>query len=177
MRKEKRVKSEKARLGAKEGRLTGPGTRDIPVEIGDDGGADLTREESQEENETSLMDIPAAQDDVRDSESSQESGRDEQDLFIADEAQVEDARARRASRSRREKRAPPVIDDVVEDDKMKMALNTTYDGFSIYGRILCLVVRRRRVTEGKEFAGGARQAMMEEWIASSQMGEGPMMDD
>lgn len=157
--------------------MTGPGTRDVPFEISDDRGADLIRGESQEESETNLMDIPVAQDDDRDSESSQESGSNEQDLFVADEAHVEDARAREASRSRRGKRAPPVIDDVVEDDKMKMALNTTYDGFSIYGRILCLVVRRRRVTEGKELAGGAGQAMMEEWIASSQMGEGPMMDD
>ena len=171
MRKEKRVKSEKAKLGTKEGRLTGPGTRDVPLEISDDRGADLIRGESQGESETNLMDIPAAQDDDRDSESSQESGSNEQDLFVADEAHSEDARARKASRSRRG------IDDVVEDDKMKMALNTTYDGFSIYGRILCLVVRRRRLTEGKELAGGAGQAMMEEWIASSQMGEGPMMDD
>lgn len=177
MRKEKRVKSEKATLGTKEWRLTGPGTRDIPFEISDDRRADLTRGESQEERETNLMEIPAAQDDDRDIESSQQSGSSEHDLFVADEAQLEDARTRKEFRSRRGRRAPPVIDDIVEDDKMKMALNTTYDGFSIYGRILCLVVRRRKVKESKELAGGAGQAMMEEWIASSQMGEGPMMDD
>jgi len=58
-----------------------------------------------------------------------------------------------------------------------MLLNTTYDGFSIYGRILCLVVKRRGTGKGKELVGGAGQAMMEEWIASTQIAEGQMMDE
>lgn len=177
LRKEKRVKSEKARLGTEERRLTGPGTRDVPVEIGDEGGADLIREESLEEKEINFTDIPTVQDDDRRSESSQDGGGDEQDLFFSDKSQVEDSQAGNASRSLRRKTAPPLIDDVGEDDKKKMALNTTYDGFSIYGRILCLVVKRRGVAEGKGLAGGAGQAMMEEWIASTQMGEGQTMDD
>ncbi|MCJ1262353.1 hypothetical protein MMC22_002223 [Lobaria immixta] len=177
LRKEKRAKKEKPRLGLKEGRLTGSGTRDMPVEIGGDEGAELLREESQEESGLSLTDIPAAQEDGRDRDSSQESGGDEQELFVSDESELEDSRARKPSRSRGRKPTPPVIDDAGEDDKKKMALNTTYDGFSIYGRILCLVVKRRGRAKGKELAGGAGQAMMEEWIASTQMGEGQMLDD
>lgn len=177
LRKEKRVKTEKARLGTEERRLTGPGTRDVPVEIGDDGGADLIREESLEEKEINFTDIPTAQDNDRGRESSQDGGGDEEDLFFSDRSQVEDSQARHASRSLRRKTAPPLINDAGEDDKKKMALNTTYDGFSIYGRILCLVVKRRGGTEGKGLAGGAGQAMMEEWIASTQMGEGQTMDD
>ena len=63
------------------------------------------------------------------------------------------------------------------DDKKKLALRTSYDGFSIYGRILCLVVKRRGNAKGKDLVGGAGQAMMEEWIASTQMGEAQMMDE
>ena len=60
------------------------------------------------------------------------------------------------------------------DDKKKMAMDTTYDGFSIYGRVLCLVVKRKD-KKGKapaNLAGG--QATMENWISSTQM---PPEDD
>lgn len=176
LRKEKRVKSEKPRLGSKEGRLTGPGSRDVPVEIGDDERADMIREESQEEKEISLTDIPAVQDGGRDRQTSQESRGGEEHLFLSDGSRAEDSRARTSSRSPRENTTVPLIDDADQDDK-KVALNTTYDGFSIYGRILCLVVKRRGIAKGKESAGGSGQAMMEEWIASTQLGEGQMMDD
>ena len=46
-----------------------------------------------------------------------------------------------------------------------MALKTTYDGYAIYGRILCLIVKRR----GRA-VGGAGQAVMEEWVRSTQVG-------
>jgi hypothetical protein len=51
------------------------------------------------------------------------------------------------------------------DDK-KMAMNTSYDGFAIYGRVLCLVIKRRETGKGRQ---GAGQVMMEEWITSTQM--------
>lgn len=54
------------------------------------------------------------------------------------------------------------------DDKKKMALDTTYDGFSIYGKALCLIVKKRDV-KGKEKTKPAGQAMMEDWITSTQM--------
>lgn len=53
------------------------------------------------------------------------------------------------------------------DDKKKMAMDVSYEGFSIYGRVLCLVVKRRD-NKGKRSAGGS-QAMMEEWITATQM--------
>lgn len=56
----------------------------------------------------------------------------------------------------------------VTDDKKKMAMDTSYDGFSIYGRVLCLVVKRKdRKAKGVNTPGG--QAMMEDWITSTQM--------
>ena len=59
------------------------------------------------------------------------------------------------------------------DEKKKLGINTSYEGFSIYGRILCLIVKRREITTGKGLtpsrtAAGSGQAMMEDWIASTQ---------
>ena len=55
------------------------------------------------------------------------------------------------------------------DGKKKLGFRTSYAGFAIYGRILCLVVKRKTgggVGKGKEMRGGAGQAMMEEWIGT-----------
>jgi hypothetical protein len=67
----------------------------------------------------------------------------------------------------------------VEDDKKKLALSTTYDGFSIYGRILCLIVKRK----GKKAAQGALGApaggsqMMEHWVSTQVAQEAGLQDD
>ncbi len=53
-----------------------------------------------------------------------------------------------------------------EEGDEKKRLETTYEGFSIYGHVLCLVVKKRD-RKGKGVGGGG-QAMMEEWITSTQ---------
>ncbi|KAI0474020.1 hypothetical protein GGR56DRAFT_676456 [Xylariaceae sp. FL0804] len=77
------------------------------------------------------------------------------------------------------------------DDKKKMAMDITYEGFSIYGRVLCLVVKRRdgigaslagrSGNASAAAAGGAGsgnaakaggQAMMENFILSTQVPAG-----
>lgn len=60
-------------------------------------------------------------------------------------------------------------DELADDDKKKMAMDTTYDGFSIYGRVLCLVVKKRNVAQKQ-----AGQAIMEDWITSTQV---PVLDE
>ena len=81
-------------------------------------------------------------------------------------------------------------DDVegAQDDKKKLAMHISYDGFAIYGRVLCLVVKRRdggpRGGRGvaassasagdRPQAGGSQtrlggQASMENWITSTQV--------
>ena len=62
------------------------------------------------------------------------------------------------------------------DDKKKMDMDVSYEGFAIYGRVLCLVVRKRdnpkkkapsrAATSGVQPAG---QAKMENWITSTQI--------
>ncbi|KAK4203995.1 hypothetical protein QBC40DRAFT_8265 [Triangularia verruculosa] len=83
------------------------------------------------------------------------------------------------SKRRREKAAAQSTDGA--DDKKKMAMDISYEGFAIYGRVLCLVVKRREgggksgsftmPTGGKSQAAGRPrgQAMMENWISSTQL--------
>ncbi|KAM4058530.1 hypothetical protein HRG_006506 [Hirsutella rhossiliensis] len=67
-------------------------------------------------------------------------------------------------------------DDDDDDDKKKMAMDVSYDGFAIYGRVLCLVVKRRdgKAQPARSDARGSKsagqgQARMENWISSTQM--------
>jgi hypothetical protein len=158
----------KKNLQSNSHKLTGD-TNDTPIEVED--GPVILREESEEDG-LNLNDLPEAEDDIEDS------------LFVE-----EDTGPRRSKRSRaptqassspesspgfeplpkrrRDSQAAPGEDE--GDDKKKLTMNTSYDGFSIYGRVLCLVVKRKD-KKGKGpvgLAGG--QAMMEDWITSTQM--------
>ncbi|KAK5992702.1 hypothetical protein PT974_06117 [Cladobotryum mycophilum] len=64
------------------------------------------------------------------------------------------------------------------DSKKKLAMDVSYEGFAIYGRVLCLVVRKREAKSqqtsqsGKDAGGSnklAGQARMENWITSTQI--------
>ena len=81
------------------------------------------------------------------------------------------------------------------DNKKKMLLQTTYDGFSIYGRILCLIVNYKKApprrgnanvnanssSPGSTAAGKkAGQQMLEQWVSSQAVlneGGGDSRDD
>nr|OQO19369.1 hypothetical protein B0A51_13118 [Rachicladosporium sp. CCFEE 5018] len=69
-------------------------------------------------------------------------------------------------------------DDGANDDKKKLALNTSYDGFSIYGRILCLIVKRKgKKTPAHASAPAvAGSQMMENWV-STQAAQETGLDD
>lgn len=59
-----------------------------------------------------------------------------------------------------------------DDDKKKLGLETEYEGFNIYSRILCIVVKRRGVTGRRPGAAPgavAKGKIMEEWISMSQV--------
>jgi hypothetical protein len=55
-----------------------------------------------------------------------------------------------------------------EDDKKKLGFKTTYEGFSIWGWVLCLLVTRKGVPTKKKTENNAGQVLMEEWITSTQ---------
>ncbi|KAH7327021.1 hypothetical protein BKA65DRAFT_61186 [Rhexocercosporidium sp. MPI-PUGE-AT-0058] len=145
-------------------KLTGD-TGDTAIEVDD--GPVIAREESDED--LNLQDLPEA-DEVE----------SEDGLFVPDGR----SKRPRTTTATSQSSSPGVEplpkrrrDDQAEeaaDDKKKMAMDTTYDGFSIYGRVLCLVVKRKD-KKGKapaNLAGG--QATMENWISSTQM---PQEDD
>ncbi|KAE8446331.1 hypothetical protein EG329_012080 [Mollisiaceae sp. DMI_Dod_QoI] len=158
-------------------KLTGA-TNDTAIEVED---APVIRREDSEEEGLNLEDLPAAEEET----SSESDG-----LFVD-----EDAGPRRSKRPRATTNdSPPESSQGFEplpkrrrdgqedisaedegDDKKKMAMDTTYDGFAIYGRVLCLVVKRKD-KKGKGPAGslGNGQATMEQWITSTQM---PPQDD
>lgn len=56
--------------------------------------------------------------------------------------------------------------DPVTDDKKKLGFNTTYDGFNIWGFVLCLLVDRKG---GRSHSDDSHaQALMEEWISTQK---------
>lgn len=59
------------------------------------------------------------------------------------------------------------LDEDWSDDKKKLGFRTTYDGFSIWGWVLCLLVERKGGPKKNVLEGNA-QALMQEWIASTQ---------
>ncbi|KEF62703.1 uncharacterized protein A1O9_00676 [Exophiala aquamarina CBS 119918] len=60
-------------------------------------------------------------------------------------------------------------DAPLDDDKKKLGFKTTYEGFSIWGWVLCLFVERKG-GPGQKNVGteGNTQALMQDWIASTQ---------
>lgn len=169
LRKEKRALGEnKPRLGTTRGKLTGAGTRDVPVEFDQDDDVEIIRGKISETH-PKVLDIPLA----KHSGKSLEPGSvREEGLFVSDGSDEEEPQESRSARRQSHKQgSEPIDSDGGEDDKKKMKLYTTYDGFSIYGRILCLVVKRGGLARGKEPVRGTGQAMMEEWITSTQRSE------
>lgn len=176
--KQKTFRNDGARVKSNADKLTG--TSDVPIEVQDDMAPVVVRVESDEQDEElDLADIPSAEDTTTD-----EMGRGGRDkrrrrssdgLFVSegamDDGGFQTQQTPPSKRKKQEGEHDPTVGqrDDVEDDKKKMAISTSYEGFSIYGRILCLVVKRKGTVRGKQPATGAGQAMMEGWIASTQV--------
>lgn len=69
-----------------------------------------------------------------------------------------------------EPHSPAGAEDEAVDEKKKMGLKTSYEGFSIWGWVLCLIVKRKGGSSrrGNLQSGETGQVLMEEWIASTQ---------
>jgi hypothetical protein len=63
---------------------------------------------------------------------------------------------------------PAADGPVGDEDKKKLGFMTTYDGFSIWGWVLCLLVTRKGGPSKKKTDSTAAQALMEEWIVLTQ---------
>jgi hypothetical protein len=162
MRPSKRRRGRGARLPREQG--ADSAEQDAEVVISDDGEGDREEEEGQ--------------------------GQDGDGLFVGgdEEEDYSDGSAAAAPppAKRRKDAARPAQHEAQQDDKKKLAMDIRYEGFSIYGRVLCLVVKKRAGgltttggnapakagrKAGQSAAPGGGQAVMENWITSTQMPE------
>jgi hypothetical protein len=100
-----------------------------------------------------------------------ESG-DEDDVMPLDRIPSANDEAEDDDRPRKQTRnvgSKPLAEDE-EDDKKKLDFNTSYEGFSIWGWVLCLLVDRKG-GPGKKFSSSDGQVLMAEWITSTQLQE------
>ncbi|CAK7205791.1 hypothetical protein SEUCBS139899_008570 [Sporothrix eucalyptigena] len=130
------------------------------------------------------------QDTLQIEDSDEEGGESDTDSLFVSENEDDPLPA-----SKRTRVAPTEDDDEGGRKKKKLAMDVIYEGFAIYGRVLCLVVKRRggpvrgrngaQTTIQTSAAGGtvraasssasaepakpSGQAAMENWIASTQM--------
>lgn len=81
-----------------------------------------------------------------------------------EEEEEEETRPRKRSRDGRFRQ----LAEEQEDDKKKLGFNTSYEGFSIWGWVLCLLVDRKG-GPGKKVSKTDGQALMAEWITSTQL--------
>ena len=135
------------------------------------------------EDEPALGDIPELTENGR-------RKKDDDPLFVSsvDEGTFQTQRVAPSKRRKATKRQGSRVDRDdeeaeaeadVEDDKKKLALNTTYDGFSIYGRILCLIVKRKgkKATQSALGASVGGSEMMEHWVSTQVAQEAELQDD
>ncbi|KAI9840943.1 MAG: hypothetical protein M1837_001122 [Sclerophora amabilis] len=149
----------------------------------------LREEEDEDENRLALRDIPTAEDDsdAQNSGSSRRSRRRRNDgendegtldaIQSSGDSATSETRGTAPPRKRRRKQVDrneqaeaAGEESDGHDDKKKLSLNTSYDGFRIYGLTLCMVVHRRQdITKEREGGKGnsVGRSMMEGWITST----------
>lgn len=137
--------------------------------------APILREEDDEP--INLDDIP----DISTTEG-KDTGEGEVDtLFVNDSESSEHSFQTYHHNRHRERRAKPnnsgnsEAQGTAPDDKKKLRVRTIYDGFSIYGRILCIMIKRRGGRVSATVASS--QQLMENWISTQAAQEGTMDDD
>jgi hypothetical protein len=181
-----KIFKDKARIQSNSGKLTNwltTGTSDQPVVINEDTADPIVIREEDDDEPINLADIPAAdvpgeqpkrstrprhrRGDREDDPASDHTDSEGSDLFIPEPTT-------KKSKRKADTRDNDQISDEEPhaDDKKKLGLNTSYDGFSIYGRILCLVVKRRGVRNPAGASGAtSSQAMLENWVSTQAVAE------
>lgn len=193
---------DKPRLRSNSSKLTGwlGGTGDAPINVDDERAVDtvsgdnrvadaapvLIREES--DDETDLSKFANASSQARPKRKRESAPDDEDALFVDDDDAVSqdghdeaDTATERsttaplsAGRTRNRRGVAAGSGDADQDEKKdKKKMRTLYEGFSIYGRILCLVVKRRG---GRAIAAPSGQQIMEQFVSTQAAGEQTLED-
>ncbi|KAK5729166.1 hypothetical protein LTR15_002308 [Elasticomyces elasticus] len=169
--------TDKPKLKSTGNELTGwLNNSDHPIHIHDDGKVpEVLREEEEVLN---LEDIPEVGDSSKRKAATVD---DDEPLFVSSDDEEFFLTQQERPNKRRKKGKEPIQESAepeeqVEDDKKKLAMNTSYDGFSIYGRILCLLVKRKGKKAPANHAMGGSQ-MMEQWVSTQAAQEAGLNDD
>jgi hypothetical protein len=132
-------------------------------------------EEEEEEEEADVHPIPG----IQEIPEAPAGGEDEHPLFLPgpnDQESDSDGEfvplsetpaAARKKRSRKEVDEETSIEATKEDTKKKLKFRTEYEGFTIYDKVLCLVVSRKEKKKGKA-ASQEKAGLIEGWIVMSQ---------
>lgn len=170
---------DKPNMKSNSNKLTGwlNGTTENPVQVEEDVDSVNIREESDEEDNT----FTGIASDAGDGEGgSRKRSRDdsEDELFIGHSDISDDEGFQTgAGPGLKRRRLAEVMNegDGDDDDKKKLGVDTSYDGFSIYGRILCLLVKRRGNKANGKLPGSSAdetgQQMLEGWISTQAAAE------
>lgn len=181
--------SDKPKMKSTGNKLTGwLNNNENPITITDDAQPPAILQEQDDDDIIELQNIPEANIGNKRSSSGGDDDANQDALFVSssDEDFFTTQRAKPSTKRRKVSRslkAPSVENSPAEtmdddDDKKKMLLDTSYDGFSIYGRILCLIVTRkgkRDVHPGGPIVGGSQ--MMEQWVSTQAANEAGLGDD
>jgi hypothetical protein len=162
--------TEKEPLKSNSNKLTSwltTGNADIPIDV-DEENPIVVQEDDDNVDVGAIPEAPKPSGDLNKSLFVQSSSEDEDEEFF----QTQKTPARRRQ-GKQQQEVPIEVDDEddsdeaeEEDDKKKLGLQTQYDGFSIYGKTLCLIVKRRGVTAPKDNGPSTSQAMMENWVST-----------
>ena len=166
-------------------------TNEQPVDI-EEVDDPLLREEDSDDEGITLTDIPAAPSKDRQvkrrrgaerpadaHDGTEEEENSEAPIEVISDDEFEDPiNDQPPTKRARRPRARQNGSEENEDDKKKMSMDLSYEGFAIYGRVLCLVVKKRETqarqasTSKKntivDSSKGTGHAAMENWISSTQ---------
>lgn len=184
--KQKMFKDEHGRIQSNSGKLTGwlhEKTQQEPIDVdeGDPSPAHVEpiriRDEDDDEAGPSLDDFPVAATNWDGRKRARPAA--EEDLFVPEdggEGEISDDEGFASPSSKRAKTGSAKN----HDDKKKLGLKTAYEGFSIYGRILCLIVKRRGNYRSRQPGGNVESGrqMLENFVSTQAQGaEMSMLDE
>lgn len=153
-------------------------TNIVPVDV--DGGDEmpgLREEDGDDGDDVRLSDIPVASAQTRSKRhrDNDNSNARTQNSHVEAEGQdaIEIDSDADEPASKRTRFPDDPDEDEDEDDKKKLTMDVSYEGFAIYGRVLCLVVRKRENKTPRPRQDSTNkpegQASMENWITSTQI--------
>jgi hypothetical protein len=145
----------------------------IRVEDADEIPAVLLEKDAEE---VALSDIPEAPTtNSRSKRARADDNDDDDDEHIFVQSEEDDEEEDPTPKRRKKTKVTDASTAQEDEDKKKLGMKTSYEGFSIYGRILCLIVKRKGV---KKSVGGntAGTQMLENWVSTQADNEGALDD-